>query len=177
MTPGSAMVLERFPVHVIVERRPATSRWLDHVWRPVAALPGRVDAPDWHVLAEANGTTCYLAGSADLAVHPAETAALKDNLEAATPSVYVVLRSDAGPTGWRLLLATVDPAEAHSHSDSGSDLVEALPMAEPIRVWLARFVARHHVETPVYKRKRDRSEKGDAHAGGRRDAMAPEEDP
>ncbi|WP_181705765.1 DUF3305 domain-containing protein [Chthonobacter rhizosphaerae] len=152
-------MLERFPVHVIVERRPAVSRWIDHVWRVVAVVPGRVEAPAWHVLAEADGVTRYLAGSTDLMVHPAETAALKDNLEAPTPSVYVVLRPDDGPIGWRLLLATVDPAEAHSHSDSGSDLVEALPMAEPIRVWIARFVATHHVERTVYKRQRDRSEK------------------
>ena len=28
------------PVGVVVERRPATSPWLDHVWQAVAVLPG-----------------------------------------------------------------------------------------------------------------------------------------
>jgi hypothetical protein len=101
----------------------------------------------------------YLAGSTDLTAHPAETAALKDNLEASSPAVYVVLRRSAADPGWFLLLATVDPTEAHCHADCGDDLVEALPMPAPVRLWLDRFVARHHVEPVRIKRDRDRSEK------------------
>lgn len=151
--------LERLPVAVVVERRPAVSRWLDHIWRPVAVVPGAAAAEPWTVLSQADGVTRYLAGDTDLTAHPAETAPLKDNLEATEPSVYVVLRPSGPPVGWSLLLATVDPTEAHAHSDCGSDLVEAVPMHPAIQLWLSRFVARHHVEPVRIKRKRDRSEK------------------
>ena len=153
------MRLERFPVHVVVERAPATSRWLDHVWRVVAVVPGRAGAEPWRVLSDADGVTRFLAGDADIEAHPAETAALRDNLSSPTPSVYVVLRPAGSPPGWSLLLVTLDPTEAHAHSDCGSDLVEALPMPAPLQVWLDRFVARHHVDRPNFKRQRDRSEK------------------
>lgn len=156
--PSSALI-ERFPVHVIVERRPATSRWLDHVWRAVAVLPGRAEAPAWSVLSRDGGVTRFLAGDADVAAHRGDTVALRDNLAAPAPSVYVVLRPASGPVGWTLYAVTVDPTEAHAHADCGTDLVEALPMPAPLGLWLDRFVTRHHVERPVIKRQRDRSEK------------------
>lgn len=162
-------VLERFPVHVIVERRPAASRWLDAVWRPVAVLPGRLEAPPWHVLAETGGMTRYFAGNTDLQVHPGETQHLKDNLSAEEPRIFVVLRPAGPPVGWSLLAATAEPGEAHAHADCGEDLVEAVPMAPPIALWLARFVGRHHVERPLLKRQRDRTEKAPPHRRG----MAP----
>lgn len=158
----SASPVERFPVTVLVERRPSANRWVDAVWLPVSVHPGRVDAEPWQVVAEADGITRFVAGSTDLEAHPAETAALKDNLEAAEPAVYVVLRRTQTPIGWTLLLVTVDPMEAHAHADCGDDLVEALPMPPSMRLWLTRFVERHHVERERIKRQRDRSEKAPA---------------
>jgi len=152
------VIVERMPVGVVVERRPAQSRWLDHVWRVVAVLPGRPETPEWSVLAEEGGVIRYYAGTADITAYSTDTKVYKHNIEAPTPSVYVVLRPGGGPTGWRLLLATVDPAEAHSHADSGSDLLEALPMPRPIFDWLSAFVATHHVDRPEWRRQRDRAD-------------------
>jgi hypothetical protein len=162
----SGSLVERFPVTVLVERRPSANRWADEVWRPVAVLPGRFDAEPWQVVAEADGITRFVAGNTDVEAHPAETAALKDNLEAPAPSVYVVLRRAGPPVGWTLLLVTVDPTEAHAHADCGDDLVEALPMPPSVRLWLARFVDRHHVERERIKRQRDRSEKAPSGRAG-----------
>ncbi|HYE51313.1 MAG TPA: DUF3305 domain-containing protein [Azospirillaceae bacterium] len=154
--------VERMPVGVVVERQPARSRWLDHVWRVAAVLPGDPETPPWTLLAEEDGTVRYYAGTAPLEAHSADTKVYKHNLEAPEPAVYVVLRPGggpgSGPGGWRLLLATVDPAEAHAHSDCGDDLVEALPMPQAVRDWLAAFVARHHVERQEWRRKRDRAD-------------------
>ena len=152
------MIIERMPVGVIVERQPARSPWLDHIWRAVAVLPGRPEAPPWSVLAEAGGTTRYYAGAAELVAYSTDTKVYKDNVEAPQPAVYVVLRRGGGPAGWSLLLATVDPAEAHSHADAGDDLVEALAMPQPVFEWLAAFVTRHHVDRPAWKRRRDHAD-------------------
>lgn len=155
---GEPMTVERMPVGVIVERRPANSRWQDHVWRVASVLPGSPDAAPWSVLAEGAGTTRYFAGTAELVAHPADTKLYKHNLEAPQPAVYVVLRRKSTPTGWALLLATVDPAEAHAHADVGDDLLESLPMPSAVFNWLAGFVAKHHVERTEWRRKRDRAD-------------------
>jgi hypothetical protein len=155
MPDAPATVTARIPVGVEVESRPGTSRWAGRIWRPVALRPGRRAIPDWTVLADADGVVRYYAGTASLVVRSTETTLYRDNIEARAPAVYVVLRRAAGPTGWTLLLATVDPSEAHAHADVGEDLVEALPMSATLRDWLAAFVARHHKERPHWKRQRD----------------------
>ncbi|HYC04066.1 MAG TPA: DUF3305 domain-containing protein [Azospirillaceae bacterium] len=163
------MSLEHMPVGVVVERRPAASRWLDHVWRAAAVLPGRPETPPWSLLAEADGVSRYYAGTVELEAHRADTKVYKLNLEQEQPSVYVVLRPGAGsgPEGWGLLLATVDPTEAQAHADSGTDLVEALPMPPSVHAWLRDFVARHHVERKEWYRRNDRANP-EALAGRRR---------
>jgi hypothetical protein len=149
------MASERFPVGVIVERRPAASRWQRHVWRAVEVLPGRPATPPWTVLAEADGTTRFYAGTTDLVVYSGETEALVHNLSAREPAVWVVLRPTDDAPGYRLLMATVDAGEAQAHADTGDDLVERVPLPEAVRAWLAPFVDRHHVERRRYKRQRD----------------------
>lgn len=162
----------RVVVGVEMERRPARSRWQAHVWRAVALHPGGLDLPEWAPMGgapgggaegeakgeardEAGGERFY-AGTAEIALHPGDTQVYKDNVEAPRPSVYVVLRRAPTPSGLRLYRVTVDPSEAHAHVDVGDDLVEALPMPGPLRGWIGLFVARHHVERPRWKRRRDR---------------------
>lgn len=157
------MKLERIPLGVIVERLPARSRWLDHVWRVAGVLVGRPETPAWTVLAQADraqadGVTRYYAGTAELVLHPGETKVYRHNLQAERPAVYVVLRRSGTPPGWRLLLVTADPAEAHAHADVGDDLLEAVPMPRPVLDRLSAFVARHHVERKEWRRRRDRTD-------------------
>lgn len=167
------MVTEKILVGVEVERRVAQSRWQDHIWRPTALRTDPPELAEWAVLAESGTVMRFHAGIRPLTIHSADTKVYKDNLESPTPSVYVVLRRGSSPSGWRLYLVTVDPSEAHSHADVGDDLVEALPMPEPILRWLAPFVARHHVERKQWKRKRDRA---DLDARAINPASVPEED-
>ncbi len=152
------MVSERMSVGVIVERLPAATRWASHVWRAVEVLPGAPATPAWTVLAEGAGATRYFAGTAELVVYSGETEALAHNLGAVSPSVWVVLRRAATAPGWQLLMATVDAGEAQAHADTGDDLVEMVAMPDEVRAWLAPFVARHHVERPKFKRRRDRAD-------------------
>src|SRR3712207_16788 len=90
------MISERLAVGVVVERRAARTRWEDHVWRVTALLPGGPVLPPWSVLSDAEGTTCFLAGTVDIVVHSSSTKVYKHNIEAAQPAVYVVLRRGGG---------------------------------------------------------------------------------
>ena len=74
----------------------------------------------------------------------------------------------AGPTEadppYELFTVTADPAEGEGLTEAGSNIVEPVPMPEPIREIVAAFVAEHHVERQFFKRKRDRARSGIAGA-------------
>lgn len=147
---------ERMGVGIVVERRRLASPWQPEAWVPVAVLPGLPEVEPWTVLAEGDGYVRYYAGAAVIELFRGETQNYKHNLEGPHPSVFVILRRSAGTRGVELLAATVDPGEVDAHSDAGDDIVEALSLPAPVAAWMTGFVARHHVERPFHKRRRDR---------------------
>jgi hypothetical protein len=147
----------RITVGLVVERRKSASQWIDFVWRPVAVLPGQPDAEPWTVLAREDGRTTFYAGTLEIALYKSETGNYRDNLASSTPSVWVALRPTEGEPPYKLVAATVDPAEGESYTEAGTDLIEAVAMPELIREVVAAFVAEHHVERQIFKRKRDRA--------------------
>jgi hypothetical protein len=152
-------------VGIIVEWQAVDSIWCDHRWRVTEVLPGPAAALPWTVLSETASVRRYFAGNAGLLLFPLETDTLKHNIEGPQPAVYVFLRTTEATPGMALLGATVCAGEAQAHVDTGSDLVESVPMPPEVAAWVAGFVERHHVERVGYKRRRDRSERD----GGQRD--------
>ncbi len=164
----------RIPVAVLVERRPGATRWAEWSWRAVEVLEEAIpDIPPWTLLREsAEGRrSLFLAGTAEVSLHPTDTPSYKANLEQEVPRVWVVLREDLGtPSGLGLHCVTVDAGEAHVYADAGRDLLESLPMPPGLRAATEAFVARHHVERAFHKRRRDRA---DPEALGRRGQVGP----
>jgi hypothetical protein len=146
---------QRRRIGVIAERQDVDNPWIDHRWRVTGLLPGAPAVPDWTCLAHSASVRRYYAGSAELLLFPRETDTLKYNIEGVAPAVYVFLRAAPGDPGMALAGATVCVGEAHAHADTGSDLVEPVPMPADIHDWVAAFVAAHHVERDVWKRKRE----------------------
>ena len=149
--------LGRISVGVVVERRKAASPWIDFVWQPVSVLPGHPEAEPWTVLAQEEGSTTFYAGTTAIELHPGETGNYRDNLASGRPSVWIALRPTEADPPYRLFAATVDPAEGESFTETGADLIEAVPMPKPIVEAVTAFVAEHHVERPFFKRKRVRA--------------------
>jgi len=83
--------------------------------------------------------------------------------------LWVVLRPTEAEPPYALFLVTADPAEGEAMTEAGNDLVETVPMPEPIREAVADFVAAHHVERVFFKRKRDRADPDAARRGPKRD--------
>ena len=150
--------LMRIPVGVVVERRKATSPWIDHVWRPVAVLAGRPEATPWTPLAVEEGATTFYAGAADIELHRTDTTYYRDNVAGGAPLLWVVLRPTGGEPPFEIMTVTANPAEGEAMTEPGTDLVDTVPMPEPIRDAVAAFVAEHHVEQVFFKRKRDRAD-------------------
>ncbi len=160
-------------VAVLVERRPAVTKWSDWIWQPVEVLADAPDVPPWTLLRqEPDGRALFLAGRAEIALHPTDTANYKHTIESPQPSVWVVLRAVSGDPGLALQCVTVDAGEAHIYADVGNDIVEALPLPPFLAEATAAFVARHHRERGFWKRRRDQA---DPEALGRRPAVEDEE--
>jgi ABC-type amino acid transport substrate-binding protein len=152
--PGAVFI----PLGVLAERRPAATRWAESSWHVVGVTGTPPELPPWTVLREAEGVTLYLAGRAQLALYPTDTANYRDNLAADPPRLWVVLRPVEATPGLALHAVTADPAEAELYTGVGADLVEALPLPEALRAALEAFVAQHHVERRFEKRRRDRAD-------------------
>jgi Protein of unknown function (DUF3305) len=153
----SSSALAHIAVGVIVERRRAKSPWLDFIWRPAAVLAGTPEAAPWTPLGEAEDTTLFYAGNAVIELYRTETANYRSNLASSAPSLWVIMRPDGSRNTYKLLAVTADPAEGEALTDAGSDLVEPVRMPAAIAETVSHFIARHHVERPFFKRRRDRS--------------------
>ena len=151
----TSAALLTIPVGVVVERRKATSPWVDYVWRPAAVLPGIPAAAPWTPLGAAADTTTFFAGTATVALHRTETANYIDNLSSGTPVLWVVLRPTGAEPPYEVVAVTADPAEGEAFTEAGNDLVDAVPMPPDIECALDAFIAEHHVERPFLKRQRD----------------------
>jgi uncharacterized protein DUF3305 len=154
---SSPAALAAIPVGVIVERRRATSPWLDFVWRPVSVLDGAPTAAPWTALgAEGDVHTLY-AGPATIELYRTETANYRANLTSGTPALWVVLRPSGAEPPYQVFAVTADPAEAEAFTEAGNDLVEPVPMPRSVARTLEAFVAEHHVERLPPQRQRSRA--------------------
>jgi hypothetical protein len=151
------------PVGVVVERRRATSPWLDVIWRPVAVLNGLPDTPPWTTLSATKDAATFYAGGAMVELYRTDTAHYRSNLTSRRPSLWIALRPTGTDPPYRLFAVTADPAEGESFTQSGDDLVDAVPMPAAVRQVIAAFVAEHHVEETFYRRKRDGAGETSAH--------------
>lgn len=160
--------IETLSVGIVLERRDSSHPWLDHVWLPVAVLPGVVAADpagEWKKLKEGDGWEQYLAGTLRIEIHRTDTEAYLDCLSADQPCVYVVLQEDPeGPHEVRPFLATVSTYEAQDYADAGDNIVEGVAMPDAVTAWLRAFVATHHVEAPFRKRRLRRSKENESPA-------------
>jgi len=147
--------LASIPVGVVVERRKAMSPWIDFVWRPIAVLPGLPETEPWTQLDAGADTATFYVGSAVVALFRSESPRYHENLTSGVPSLWVVLRPTDIEPPYEIVGVTADPSEGEAYTQSGTDLVEAVPMPEAARAVIAAFVAEHYVEETFHKRQRD----------------------
>jgi len=147
--------LASIPVGVVVERRKAMSPWIDFVWRPIAVLPGLPETEPWTQLDAGADIATFYVGSAVVALFRSEAPRYHENLTSGVPLLWVVLRPTDIEPPYEIVGVTADPSEGEAYTQSGTDLVEAVPMPEAARAVIAAFVAEHYVEETFHKRQRD----------------------
>lgn len=148
----------RIPVGVIVERRKATSAWVDVIWRPVAVLAGVPDAAPWTPLTVEPERAIFYAGAAEIELYRSEVDNYRRNLASGAPSIWVALKATGGEPPYEIAAVTADPAEGECLTEPGQGIVEALAMPEILHAAIATFVAEYPVERIFRKRVRDRAD-------------------
>ncbi len=154
-------------VGVVLEKRKAHSKWLDHVWEAHAVLPELPAAEPGSRIGGDSDSALYFAGPAELEAHTVSTGVYRQNLASGAPSIWVVLRPRQGDDLPEVIKVTCDPTEGEGYSETGWDTVNMVPMPEQIEAALTAFVAEHHVDETYFKRKRDRQDP-EALAAGRK---------
>jgi Protein of unknown function (DUF3305) len=150
--------LASIAVGVVVERRKAQSPWIDFTWKPLGVLVGQPQARPWTMLTDDGDGASFYAGQAEIRLYRTESGNYRDNLGSGAPMLWVALRSTGVDPPYEIFTVTADPAEGEALTESGSDLVDVVPIPEAVRAEIESFVAEHHVERPFYKRKRDRAD-------------------
>ncbi|MGH6923454.1 MAG: DUF3305 domain-containing protein [Propylenella sp.] len=144
-------------VGVVIERRPAKSRWVDHVWRVAEVRDGQADIEAFTRLeSRDDGTERYFAGNAPLTLYRSDTEAYRVNL-AGDCVLYVTLRaSETGPLPFRLHSVTANPYDVSGHVSPEEEIVDTVPMPPLVLDWVKSFCAAHHKEEPFVKRQRNK---------------------
>lgn len=146
----------RLPVGVVVERRKASSPWIDYLWRPAAVLSGEAEAKAWTMLDGDAETARFYAGGAILELHAGDASSYRDNLATGAARLWVVLRPTGGDPPMTVVRVTADGNEGESFTAAGEDIVDNVQMPASIAAAAHAFVAEHLVEQVFHKRKRDR---------------------
>jgi hypothetical protein len=154
----AVLPLATITVGVLVERSKAASQWVDFLWRPVKILAGVPDTPAWTMLSDDGQRAVFYAGKAEIELHRSETTNYRANFATGAPLLWVVLRPTDSEPPYSVMTVTADPAEGEAMMESGNNIIETVPMPEPIEEVVARFIAEHHVERTFSKRKRDRAD-------------------
>ena len=147
---------QSMPVGVVVRKTPGVTKWSKWSWAVSAVLPGAGQAEN-RILRTKGDSTEYHFSTVNIELHGAETEAYMTGLASKIPSVYVVLREQAGAEiPLEVLLVTASPYEAQDYTDSGEEIVEKVPMPVGLIAWVRDFIENHHVEEAFVKRKRDK---------------------
>ena len=149
----------RFSVAVLMQRTPIENRWASERWDPVAVLPvpsgAAQGAAPVCVRDDATCTQWRFDGHA-LELHRSEAEGYHLNLVAPDPKVFVAWRTHDDPTVPPVfpVMVTVSYNEAARMMDGG-ERVDAVPLPETVREWMAPFVAEHYKPEPRRKVRRN----------------------
>tara|TARA_R110002094_G_scaffold183395_3_gene160804 strand:+ start:1433 stop:2020 length:588 start_codon:yes stop_codon:yes gene_type:complete len=144
------------PLGIVIRRVPGVTRWVSHVWKAVAVLPGAGEA-SWKELRRDGEAVEYHAATLPLELFRTDTEAYLHGLSAKVPAIYVVMREGENDEPLDMVLATASPYEAQDYADTGEELVEKVPMPEGLAAWIRDYVELHHEDEVFVKRRRNKT--------------------
>jgi len=151
---------EVFPVSVILESRPAKSRWIDRVWQAVAVTIGHtvnknsdqsVENP--RLIYTSGEITQHLWSGLQVTLYKDQCESYYHNLMAPTPRCYVVAHIDDNEAPPQPFLITMSFDEAHAYLEGEDDIYQVDVPPELYR-WTEVFLLVNYAPEKRLKRKR-----------------------
>jgi hypothetical protein len=132
-----------FRIAVVMQRRPAQSRWADWVWEPHGVIqdPGG----EARLLREDGGVAQWLHPGFELVLHKDEAEGYYLNVSSQSPRVFVLWRMDderAVPAE-----VTVSSEEAGRWMDGGHS-IDSVAMLPEIFAWVGDYVEKNYRPQP-----------------------------
>jgi hypothetical protein len=149
------MIEEQITIGLVVERRALSGEWGGFAWRPITIFAEAPEVAPWTSLGGSTAAARFYAGGYPISLYSTDTANYRDNLSSGAPKLWVVMRAEGAEPPIDILLVTADPAEGEGNTEAGNNIVETIDMPLEIAGVVAAFIAAHHVERPIIKRKRD----------------------
>jgi Protein of unknown function (DUF3305) len=149
------MIEEQISVGLVVERRILIGEWGGVAWRPITIFAEAPEVAPWTPLGGNEAAARFYAGAFPVHLYSTDTANYRDNLSSGAPKLWVVMRAEGSEPPIQIMLVTADPAEGEGSTEAGNNIVETIDMPVEIAGVVAAFIAAHHVERPIIKRKRD----------------------
>ena len=145
-------------IGLVVERITLTGPWSDFAWLPLQVLTSVPETPAWSIIVQTEQRVRYYAGEFRIGLHPSSTTYYRENLTSGRPSIWVAMQPDDAAPPLVISGVTADPSEGESFTETGTSVVETVPMPPEIMAVLADYIDKHHVERVFEKRKRDKSQ-------------------
>lgn len=142
-----------FPVSVVLERRPAASRWTEFTWRASGIAPGqRSDHTEMTLIHEAEDTALFLLGGLEVALFRDECESYYFNLVSDSPRAYVLAHQSSYDTPPEPFRVSLSYDEAHAYLE-GDDEVYAVAIPAELYRWTEQFVIANYFPQKKTKRR------------------------
>ncbi|MBA5776630.1 DUF3305 domain-containing protein [Stappia sp. F7233] len=159
---------------VVLQRRPAVSKWADWVWSVADIVPDAPATDGWREIAREGDVVRYMNAPFTATLYEKMVEAYDSNIETGQPAIWVALaENDAGDPPWRVIGVTVDPYQAQSWQEAGEGLVERIALAPDAVAWMARFL-QEVPEAPAFRKRRRDSAKVEEPQFGKTPIFSPE---
>lgn len=144
---------------IVLEQRPSSNPWTDHVWQIVDILPGEDQPEGWREVPvpgdQAEGCRRFVYAPAELTLHRRLGEAYDHNMMTENPALWVMLDECTDrPVPYKLRGVTADPYEAAGFLDAAEGLIERLAMPVAVRSWMAEYMLQMPEPEQFKKRKR-----------------------
>jgi len=143
----------KFSLAIVMQRRPAQSRWADVVWEPHGVVSGHNGGAK-RLLLERDGVAQWLHPGFEVELHRDEAEGYYLNLTAPDPRVFILWRME-GEEGLPVQM-TVSSEEASRWMDGGHS-VDSVKMPREIFAWVGEWVEKNYKPKPFEKRIKPRS--------------------
>jgi hypothetical protein len=133
-----------YNIAVVMQRRPAQSRWADVVWEPHGVVPGYTGT-ERRLLLEHDGVAQWLHAGFKLELHRDEAEGYYLNVVGQEPRVFVLWRMEGDEA---LPLQVTASSEEASRWLDGGHAVDGVPMPPEIYAWVGEYVEQNYRPQP-----------------------------